>query len=172
VLSRLLLYRTIPPKSPLQHIIVVSGRRLPKGAFPHAALDADQYHTSFTAPAILHQRVLHQWSLSACILVPSNPTISGDRDSLSTHDMASERRPLLPSPLSGNDDSVVNTATEGLELTALVKIDTGTLLEHRGELIACAFNFLLSGIAMAAVGVNMETPTCLVECTNSPRLCS
>jgi hypothetical protein len=75
--------------------------------------------------------------------------MSADRNSLSTDSMAPERRPLLPSPLSGNDDSVVSAAPEEPGNT-----DTGTLLEHRAELSACALNFLLSGIAMAAVGVS------------------
>jgi hypothetical protein len=98
--------------------------------------------------------------------------MSGDRNSLATDDMASERRPLLSSPQSGNDESVVNSATEGVEVMAPVDIDTGTLLEHRGELVACAFNFLLSGIAMAAVGVIMSAHACPVEHTDPPRPCS
>jgi hypothetical protein len=83
--------------------------------------------------------------------------------------MASERRPLLPLPLLGNSEA---SAIEETEVTAPVSTDAGTLLEHRAELVACAFNFLLSGIAMAAVGVTMNAPTCSMECTNSPRLCS
>jgi hypothetical protein len=154
------------------YIMVVLRRRVPKGAFPHAALNADQSHTSFTVPAILHQHVARQQSLSACISVSSNPTMSNDRNSRATDDMASERRPLLSSPPSANDESVVNSATEGVEVMALVIIDTGTLLEHRGELVACAFNFLLSGIAMAAVGVIMSAHACPVEHTDPPRLCS
>jgi hypothetical protein len=86
--------------------------------------------------------------------------------------MASECRPLLSPPLLETDESNVNTATGEVEVTAPVSTDAGTLLEHRVELVACAFNFLLSGIAMAAVGVNMNAHTCHVEYTNAPRPCS
>jgi hypothetical protein len=124
------------------------------------------YCTSLTAPAILHQ------ALWTSISVPSNPAMRSDRNLSFTDVVASESRPLLSSALLENDESDVNNATGEVGVTAQVSTDAGTLLEHRGELVACAFNFLLSGIAMAAVGVSMNAHTCHMEHTDSARLCS
>jgi hypothetical protein len=43
-----------------QYTMFVSRRRVPEGAFPHAAVTADHSHTIPTAPVIFHQKVPHQ----------------------------------------------------------------------------------------------------------------
>lgn len=71
---------------------------------------------------------------------------------------ATERQPLLPSPLSANGhpnvDTAFNTAVETERVTTDDR-NINTLLESRMKLGASALNFFLSGIAMAAIGVSI-----------------
>lgn len=70
---------------------------------------------------------------------------------------AAERQPLLPSPLSVNNHHDVDAAivVDGSSIN--------TLMKSRMKLGACALNFFLSGIAMAAVGVSIAAHTCTAD---------
>jgi hypothetical protein len=75
---------------------------------------------------------------------------------------ATERQPLLPSPLSVNDRPNADTA---IDTEVVAEEDSGfnTLQESRLKLGASALNFFLSGIAMAAVGVSIAAQACISE---------
>ena len=75
---------------------------------------------------------------------------------------AGERQPLLPSPLSTNDHSDIDTVVDA-EGAAVDDSGTNVLLHFRTKLVASALNFFLSGIAMAAVGVSINLYTCSLE---------
>jgi hypothetical protein len=85
----------------------------------------------------------------------SRPSMTSDRNS--SHDdggHATERQPLLQSPLSVNDRPDADTAID-TEDVAAGNPEINTLQVSRSKLSASALNFFLSGIAMAAVGVSI-----------------
>jgi hypothetical protein len=76
--------------------------------------------------------------------------------------LAAERQPLLSTPLPGDGHPNVNTAIDA-EGVAADEAGTHVLPDSRMKLGACALNFFLSGMAMAAVGVSIITHTCTSE---------
>lgn len=74
-------------------------------------------------------------------------------------DVISERQPLLTSPLIDNGEFDGDHAVEAEGETVFFSTGPDTLLAFRARLGASAFNFLLSGIAMAAVGVTIHVPS-------------
>jgi hypothetical protein len=76
--------------------------------------------------------------------------------------LAAERQPLLSTPLPEDGHPNVNTAIDA-ESIATDEAGTHVLPDSRMKLIACALNFFLSGIAMAAVGVSTAAHTYLLE---------
>jgi hypothetical protein len=85
-----------------------------------------------------------------------------------SHDGVSAHQPLLPSiPIDSDSDegSVDEGSVEAGNRPILVSVGVVTSLGYRARLAATAINFLLSGIAMAAVGVTMDVPR------NSGRSC-
>jgi hypothetical protein len=80
----------------------------------------------------------------------------------------SAHQPLLPSiPIDSDSDegSVDEGSVEAGNRPILVSVGVVTSLGYRARLAATAINFLLSGIAMAAVGVTTDVPR------NSGRSC-
>jgi hypothetical protein len=90
-----------------------------------------------------------------------------------SHDGVSAHQPLLPSiPIDSDSDegsvdegSVDEGSVEAGNRPILVSVGVVTSLGYRARLAATAINFLLSGIAMAAVGVTTDVPR------NSGRSC-
>ena len=76
--------------------------------------------------------------------------------------LVAERQPLLSTPLPGDGHPNVNTAINAEGITT-DEAGTHVLLNSRMKLGACALNFFLSGIAMAAVGVSTAAHTCISE---------
>lgn len=71
-------------------------------------------------------------------------------------DVTSECQPLLTSPLIDNGEFDGGLAVEAEGETVFFSTGPNTLPASRAKLGASAFNFLLSGIAMAAVGVTIN----------------
>jgi len=107
---------------------------------------------------IFPDRILHAWYLFlhpilSCLYLVS-PDMESDRDPSYVDGFATERRPLLSSPHLANSHLDRDTAEE-IDNAVAFRTVLHTSLDFRAKLGASAFNFFLSGIAMAAVGVSI-----------------